>query len=281
MPFTPVSDDNHHFITPMITYAFVLINLAVLVFSMFLQPEPLALFFKYLGTVPAELWGHVEPAGVIPEKVTLLTSAIIHSGPEHFIFNMLFFLIFADNIEYAFGDMRYILFCIAAAIVSSLGCAFVNADSTIPGIGFSGVVSAILGAYMVLYPHAKVNLLTPAELLFFARGFDLTFKLPAWLIMGAWFSQDLIGLFMVERHSTGGGVGFSAHVAGFVFGMLTARLLRVNYSPYELGEWKREQGRTLGQRIRRRKPKAPRPHESAAPPAEDNKPKKGDMWGHD
>lgn len=287
MAFMPLSDDNPHHINPVITWGFILFNLAVVIFSQSLAPEARELFFQYLGSVPAELWASLKDTadtGSVPEYLTLLTSNFIHVDPFHFIGNMFFFRIFADNIEDAFGHVRFFLFCILGGIFSSFIHAFIYASSLIPSIGFSGVVSAVLGAYFMLYPKARINLAAPLEFLLFVRSASFTFSLPAALFLGLWFCQDLIGL-LTDADGTQG-IAFLAHIAGFLFGMGCAKILHVNTTSYELKELSRaRRGRIFRRQEVAFEDRFSTIRERATPPGSEDSlsaetPPPADKWGH-
>lgn len=233
----PLSDDNPHDITPLLTWAFFIINVLIFIFSINATDQGIQNLYQAFALIPAELFGKVDPNGGPPEKITLLTSALLHGDIFHLIFNMLFWIIFADNIEYAFGKIRFLLFCIASAAVSAGAQAYLDPSSTIPMIGFSGVISAVMGAYVVLYPHAKINIINPNYSFLwsaYSSLFAFTIAIPAWLCMGIWFSRDIIGFITIEKAPQAGGIAFAAHIAGFAFGLALGRILRINMSLYEL-----------------------------------------------
>src|SRR5689334_976885 len=148
----------------------------------------------------------------------------LHGGWDHILGNMLFLAIFGKNVEDAFGPVRYLVFYFAGGFVAMLTQTAMTllfgsaADAQVPTLGASGAIAAVLGAYFVLYPGSRVR--TWIFPIFFV-------KIPAWIFLGLWFLYQLIeanfGLFSTSAN--GGGVAFFAHVGGFIFGLVTIRLL--------------------------------------------------------
>jgi membrane associated rhomboid family serine protease len=136
----------------------------------------------------------------------------LHGGWMHLLGNMWFLWLFGNNIEEAMGRVRFLLFYLLTGLAASVFHAFTNLGSEIPTIGASGAISGVLGAYVMLYPHAQVLVLVPL-------GFIMRLMyIPAAFVLGFWFLLQLIsgGL----SSSQGGGVAWWAHVGGFVAGML-------------------------------------------------------------
>jgi membrane associated rhomboid family serine protease len=164
--------------------------------------------------------------GPEPWGVSWLTSMFMHGSWGHILGNMLFLAIFGKNVEDAFGHIRYLAFYLAGGFVATMTqtlitlAAGTTADGRVPNLGASGAIAAVLGAYFVLYPGSRVLTLV---FVFLAR-------IPAWIFLGVWFLYQLIegnfGLFSAS--SDGGGTAFFAHVGGFLFGLVVARLLAGN-----------------------------------------------------
>ncbi|MBQ0852741.1 rhomboid family intramembrane serine protease [Streptomyces sp. BH-SS-21] len=156
-------------------------------------------------------------------QLSVLTAMFVHGGWVHLLGNMLFLLIFGNNIEDRLGHMRYALFYVACGYAAAYGFALVNADSTDPLIGASGAIAGVLGAYLVLYPRARVWVLVPF-LIF------LPLRLPAWIVLGFWFGLQAV--YSSGRGvSEAGTVAYVAHVVGFLTGMLLAWPLRRGTPP--------------------------------------------------
>jgi membrane associated rhomboid family serine protease len=158
-----------------------------------------------------------------PWGVSWFTAMFMHGSWDHILGNMLFLAIFGKNVEDAFGHLRYLLFYVAGGFVAAMTQTFMTlvagtaADGRVPVLGASGAIAAVLGAYFVLYPKSRVLTLVVVFLV----------RIPAWVFLGLWFLYQLVegnfGLFSAS--SNGGGTAFFAHVGGFVFGVLLARLL--------------------------------------------------------
>jgi membrane associated rhomboid family serine protease len=146
--------------------------------------------------------------------LSVLYSMFLHGGWLHLLGNMLFLFVFGNNIEDRFGRLRFLLFYLLGGYVAAYGYALANADSTVPLVGASGAVSGVLGAYLVLFPRARVWSLVPV-LLF------IPLRLPAWLVLGLWFALQW-AYSAGYAVSEAGGVAYLAHVLGFVVGMLVA-----------------------------------------------------------
>ena len=165
-----------------------------------------------VGCVLAEPSYHKTPA------LSALTSLFLHGGWLHLLGNMLFLWIFGNNVEDRFGRLRFLLFYLACGVVATYGFALANADSTEVLIGASGAIAGVLGAYLVLYPRARVWSLVPV-LLF------IPLRLPAWLVLGGWF---LLQWAYTAGYavSQAGSVAYLAHVLGFLAGVLVALVIR-------------------------------------------------------
>lgn len=155
------------------------------------------------------------PAGFPGKQVYLavFVSMFLHGGLLHIAGNMLYLWVFGNNIEDRMGPVPYLAFYLGGGIVATLGHVAIDPDSTIPVVGASGAIAAVMGAYLVLYPRARVHslILIPPFVLFR--------PIVAWLLLGFWF----IGQFAVDPSS---GVAWVAHVAGFAFGVLVGLALR-------------------------------------------------------
>jgi membrane associated rhomboid family serine protease len=161
--------------------------------------------------------------GPEPWEISWFTAMFMHASWDHILGNMIFLAVFGKNVEDAFGRLRYLIFYIAGGFVANATqtaatLIFGSASaSTVPVLGASGAIAAVLGAYIVLYPNSRVLGLL----------LIIPIRLPAWVFLGAWFLYQLIeanyGLFSASAN--GGGVAFSAHVGGFLFGMVIASWL--------------------------------------------------------
>ena len=156
------------------------------------------------------------PAGFPDKQVYLavLLSMFMHGGLLHIAGNMLYFWIFGNNIEDRLGPLWYALFYLGGGIVATFGHIAADPDSTIPVVGASGAIAAVMGAYLALYPRHRIH-----SLLFLPPFFIFFRPVRAWLLLGFWF----VSQFFVDPAS---GVAWVAHVAGFVFGVIVGALLR-------------------------------------------------------
>jgi rhomboid family protein len=162
--------------------------------------------------------------GPEPWEVSWFTAMFMHGSWDHILGNMVFLAVFGKNVEDAFGRLRYLGFYIAGgfvanAVQTAVTLIFGSASAaTVPVLGASGAIAAVLGAYFVLYPNSRV----------LGLAVIIPIRLPAWVFLGVWFLYQLYeanyGLFSASAN--GGGVAFSAHVGGFVFGVLVAAWLQ-------------------------------------------------------
>ncbi|HEV7459039.1 MAG TPA: rhomboid family intramembrane serine protease [Solirubrobacteraceae bacterium] len=152
-----------------------------------------------------------------PAWLTIFTAMFMHGGFLHIIGNMLFLWIFGNNVEDAMGPLKYLAFYLLSGVAAlALQVAF-NPDSTVPTIGASGAIAGVLGGYILLYPRARV--LTLIFLIFFVTFIEV----PAVLVLGVWFLEQLYFGVADLSHPTGGGVAYFAHIGGFAFGLIFIR----------------------------------------------------------
>ena len=188
----------------------VIILLNGLVFILELQGgEP---FVTRWSAVPADIFaGH--------HWITLLTLMFMHASWSHIIGNMLFLWVFGPEIEDAMGPLRYALFYVVGGVVAMLAQVAVSPTSTVPSLGASGAIAAVMGAFLVTYPRDRIKALL--VIFVFVR---VTF-IPAALLIGVWFLMQLVSVGSVVTTAQTGGVAYLAHIGGMVFGALTGRLL--------------------------------------------------------
>jgi membrane associated rhomboid family serine protease len=146
--------------------------------------------------------------------VTILTSVFLHAGWLHIIGNMLFLWVFGDNVEDRLGHLGYLLFYAAAGIAASLTQGLIDTGAVVPTVGASGAVAGVLGAYLVYFPKATITTLIPITIVF------VPFSIPAAIMIGIWFLQNLLSGFATLGDVGGpdSGIAFFAHIGGFVFG---------------------------------------------------------------
>jgi membrane associated rhomboid family serine protease len=160
------------------------------------------------------------PAGVTP-IFTLFTCIFLHGGFMHFAGNMLFLYIFGDNVEDCFGHLGYLCLYLVGGVMASLSHLLTDPSSTIPTIGASGAIAAVMGGYFVLYPNAMVMTIIPLG------GFMRMQMVPALLFLGLWFVIQIAS--GIGTQAGGGGVAWWAHIGGFVFGFIGAWILKATH----------------------------------------------------
>jgi membrane associated rhomboid family serine protease len=152
--------------------------------------------------------------------LTLLTGMFMHGGWLHIIGNMIYFWAFGPEMEDAMGSGRFLAFYLIGGVISMLAQVAGAPFSTVPNLGASGAIAAVMGAFLVTYPRDRIK--TALWFLLFVR---ITF-IPASLLIGFWFLMQLFNAGAVSHHVQTGGVAYLAHVGGFLFGALTGRLWR-------------------------------------------------------
>ncbi|MCA9853631.1 MAG: rhomboid family intramembrane serine protease [Dehalococcoidia bacterium] len=258
----PISDSPRTRTTPFVNYAFIAVNLAVFVYALTLSnavpgtrrqgleefreqrdgvcygfdaaPTDVDRFYCEWALQPREfldaLSGDSDLGGqaTLPVLATILTSLFLHAGWLHLLGNMLFLWVFGDNVEDRLGHFGYVLFYALAGIVASLTQVAIDTESVVPVVGASGAVAGVLGAYFLWFPRATVNIIIP-----FFPFFFIPLPVPAILMIGFWFAQNLVAGYASLGAAAGpeGGVAFFAHIGGFVFGMVTAVLIRGRRHP--------------------------------------------------
>jgi membrane associated rhomboid family serine protease len=151
--------------------------------------------------------------------LTALTSMFMHGSLIHLGGNMLFLWIFGNNVEDSMGPVKYVVFYLLAGFAATAAQIAIGPDAAVPGIGASGAVAGVLGGYILLFPRARV-----VTLIFIVFFFTII-ELPALLILGFWFIQQvLFGYFDLDTGGNAGGVAYFAHIGGFVFGLIAIKL---------------------------------------------------------
>ena len=216
----PIGDSPRSRTTPYVTYALILANIAVFLYEVSLSPAELNRFFFDWAVVPrilTDYLGHPTLAHWT-ELLRPLTAQFLHGGWLHVVGNMVFLWIFGDNVEDSLGHGRFLLFYLAGGVAAVVVQAYTDAGDLTPVVGASGAISAVLGAYLVLYPRARVRVVIPP--LFWP------FTVPAVLMLVVWFLMQVYSGVASIGYTTGGegGVAFWAHIAGFGFGAALGRV---------------------------------------------------------
>jgi membrane associated rhomboid family serine protease len=217
----PLHDDNPARRPPLVTATLLTVCIVVFVWQILLGEESSQIAVLALGAIPAVLFDRAELAPElvwVPAWATVLTSMFLHGGFWHLLGNMLYLWIFGNNVEDATGHLRFAAFYLVCGAVAAGAHAFSDPDSTVPMIGASGAISGVLGAYLLLFPHARVLVGVPL-------GFYLhTLYLPAIWVLGFWFALQLLSVALSD--ASGGGVAWLAHVGGFVAGLVLIPLFK-------------------------------------------------------
>lgn len=232
--FFPISDDDREITSPSFITNGLLITNIVLFFVQMSDPN-----FTYgWSVIPKEITTGVDlvepqpvrvPGGGVVEVpqapgpsiiwFTLLSSMFMHGGFGHIAGNMLYLWIFGNNVEHRFGHLKFLLFYLVAGLVGSIAQVMSSPESVIPNLGASGAIAGVMGAYLVLYPHNKINVL------FFYH----VIAVPAIVVLGMWIVTQLVSGYgsIAATSASTGGVAYLAHIGGFVAGAVVAALVRL------------------------------------------------------
>jgi membrane associated rhomboid family serine protease len=232
-PLTPVRDRLPTRTFPFINYLLIISNVLVFLWQEALAESGYESIGTVLGFVPYQ-FSH-DPVGTLP---TIFTSMFMHGGWGHLLSNMLFLWIFGDNVEDAVGHLRYVAFYLIGGAAAALTQMAMDPGSRIPMVGASGAISAVMAAYLSLYPTSPITVINPIFLLWFFFGIFL--ELPAWVVTLEFF---VLNLFAAEtsavqsaRHGMGG-VAFFAHIGGFVAGFLLIRFFMIGRTKLQADRW--------------------------------------------
>ena len=209
----PYKDENPTRTIPFVTISLIIINIAVFLIHLS-HPSEFKRIVFYYGATPAYLLSLDSTQPVHP-LMTLFTSMFMHGGLLHIASNMLYLWIFGNNIEDRLGHIKFTFFYILGGIVAAYAHSISDPSSVIPMIGASGAVSGVLGAYLLLFPYAKVHTLI------FLGFFVQVIRLPAFIVIGFWVVIQFINGFLSKGAVDNGGVAWFAHIGGFVFGIIT------------------------------------------------------------
>ena len=214
----PLSDHIPRRTVPVITMLIIIVNVIVFLWELQLGPDLQQAIFQ-VAFIPARFW---LPGSLFANLETIFISMFLHGGFLHVGSNMLYLWIFGDNIEDRLGHVRYAVFYLLCGFIAALTHALANPSSTLPAIGASGAIAGVLGAYLILFPRARVTTLIPIFVFIMIR------ELPAVLLLGFWFVLQLfsgVGSLGVRDAQDMGGVAYFAHISGFVAGMILIVLM--------------------------------------------------------
>ncbi len=231
--FFPFRDDNPSFSVPIVTISLVCLNVFFYIISGLAGEMAFLRNIFTFGLIPAELFHGVTvntypsdwllpddalpTIGDFPTFLTLFADMFMHCGFMHLLGNMWFLWLFGDNIEDRMGSFKFIIFYLVAGLIAALSHGLTDTSGVIPMIGASGAISGVIGAYIILFPYARIHTLI------FVFFFFKTVRVPAWIYLGLWF----IGQVFAGFHSlgvSGAGVAFFAHIGGFIVGVIMVKL---------------------------------------------------------
>lgn len=226
----PIRDHNPSLKTPYVTYAIIAMNVAVFLLSVPLATNQAALgaFYSTFAMIPERVSAGAQP-------YTLVTSLFLHGGLMHLAGNMLFLWIFGDNLEDELGHAGFTVFYLLCGVGASLAQILAQPASPVPMVGASGAIAGVMGGYLLLFPRARV------DVLFIFLIFFRIFPVPAWIMLGVWFTLQLFSGSTID--TANGGVAYWAHAGGFVIGFL-----------YLIPAWLRRGGATYWHQTRGRPP---------------------------
>lgn len=223
----PLKDDNPTRRFPVLTVVLIALNVLVFVYQ---SNKPNPQTFQTIAELQASQTGFVCEFATVPDRVLdgeapqddacvnlnreqarftgLVTHQFIHAGWLHLLGNMLFLWVFGNNIEDRLGRLRFVPFFLLCGILAALGQAMTDPSSAVPLIGASGAISGVLGAYILLFPHARVLSLVGI----------IPLKLPAWLVLGVYIAFQFVYV-SGQAQEGEGGVAYWAHIVGFIAGL--------------------------------------------------------------
>lgn len=212
----PLRDKNPTKLVPYVNVSIIIINVAVFAYEVS-QGSGIEDFIRQFSVIPADIVSSFERRAFFGISFRgVFTSMFLHAGWLHLGGNMLYLWVFGDNIEDKLGHARYIVFYLVCGIISSALYVYVDPHSTVPTIGASGAISGIMGAYVLLFPKARV--LTVIPIFIFLQFVEL----PALVVLGLWFVlQFFSGLASLGYQTAeAGGIAWWAHIGGFVAGLI-------------------------------------------------------------
>jgi hypothetical protein len=209
----PIRDKNRSQSTPFINYLLIGACLIVFLYELSLRENQEA-FFRQFAVLPrAVTLGVGGQVPILPAFLPLVTSMFLHGGWLHLLGNMVYLYIFGDNIEDRLGHGRYFCFYLLCGVGSAAAQVWSNPDSVIPILGASGAIAGVLGAYLLLFPRARILTIIPLVILF------PIIEVPAFVFLGFWFILQVIQAYLSGGlEEAGGGVAWWAHAGGFIAG---------------------------------------------------------------
>ena len=208
----PIGDDNsQRRITPVVTFALIGLNVAVFLLELS-AGEP---FIRQWAFIPAEF-----AESPVASTVKIFTAMFMHGGWMHLFGNMLFLWIFGDNVEDRFGHLQFLIFYLLVGIAATFAQFAVAPHSSVPNVGASGAIAGVLGAYILMFPQSRVNVLLGRQIV----------AMPAIIVLGLWIALQLFSgvgtIANTGETADVGGVAYMAHIGGFFAGLLLTFLFR-------------------------------------------------------
>ena len=207
---------------PYVTVGLIVVNFLVFFYELSLstQGTQLDTFINAYSLVPCEYTNQcaLNPSAPSPLWITLFSSMFMHAGWTHILGNMLFLFVFGIHVERSMGGLRYLAFYFICGLGANALEIATAVGSNLPGLGASGAIAGVLAGYLLLYPSSHVRTLIPLGFLFW------TARVPAWVFIGLWFALQLVDGLASISDATSGGVAYSAHIGGFITGLVLVRL---------------------------------------------------------
>jgi membrane associated rhomboid family serine protease len=206
---------------PVVTIGLIVANFLVFFYELSVPQGQVEGFFNAWSLVPCEYTNQcaVFPGTPTPFWITLLTSMFLHGGWDHILGNMLFLWVFGIHVERSMGPGRFLPFYLVCGLGASALEIVTSAGSNVPGLGASGAISGVLAGYLLMYPQSHIDVLLPLGFLAWPA------RVPAWVFIVGWFLYQLVlSVVSFGDVGAGGGVAYSAHVGGFITGLLLIRL---------------------------------------------------------
>jgi membrane associated rhomboid family serine protease len=216
--FLPIRDDAPRPRIPFVTLGLLFVNMAIYLAHLFLSTAQQDALLYAGGAVPFEISrmtdvidGGLHPRALVPPPLTLITSLFLHGSPAHIAGNLWFLWFFGDSVEASMGPVRFLAFYLVAGLTAAIAQVAMTPDSMIPIVGASGAIAGVLGAYMALYPRARIEIV-----LFLLFVIEIV-VVPAYFVLGVWLAWQLV---LVGD----GSIAVWAHVGGFLAGAAVCRL---------------------------------------------------------
>jgi membrane associated rhomboid family serine protease len=225
IPYSDPSEPDHVF--PFVNLGLIAVNFLVFFYELSLQAQGTHTLNKFIadyGVVPCEYANHCSAYAGTPHPffITLFSSMFMHAGWLHILGNMVYLFVFGDNVENSMGHLRYLVFYLICGLGASVLEIATASGSYLPGLGASGAIAGVLGAYLMLYPASRVGTLIPITFIF------IPVRLPAFVLIGFWFLLQVFNgaVALASRTVALGGVAYWAHVGGFATGAVLIWLFR-------------------------------------------------------